>query len=72
MTVVNKVKLDVIALRRQRVKSLRERGLNLDEITQALAREIDDGGMRNADTGEPFERSTIARDLQWLRTRDFD
>lgn len=64
---------DQIALRRQRVQSLRNRGLTHLEIWSTLSREFNDDGsinrsrMINLATGEPYDRSTITYDLKWLR-----
>lgn len=58
---------DIIAIRRQRVQSLRNRMLTHEEIYTALAKPLEEGGLRNPSTLEPYDRTTITRDLQWLR-----
>lgn len=58
-----------VAQRRQRVASLRARGLTLDEIWIQISQPYVGGNpnpsyMPNPDTGQPFDRSTVQRDLQ--------
>jgi hypothetical protein len=69
---VAKHEIDTIALRRARVSSLRARGLTHEEIYHQLAAQFINGNpnpsyMVNTETHEPFDRSTITRDLKWLR-----
>ena len=66
---------DMIALRRQRVSSLRARGLTHEEIYQEMAAPIkgDEPNpyyLVNPETREPFDRSTISRDLKWVRMQN--
>lgn len=56
---------DIIAIRRQRVASLRARGLTHEEIYASLAHP--ETGLLNPDTQKPYDRTTITRDLKWLR-----
>lgn len=63
---------DTIAIRRQRVSSLRNRGLTHEEIWQQLSSPVVGGKdnpsyLVNPETSKPFDRTTITRDLQWLR-----
>lgn len=61
-------------MRRQRVASLRARGLTHEEIWQQLALptlppdgRLNPAYMVNPKTGQPYDRTQITRDLQWLR-----
>lgn len=56
---------DIATARRERVASLRARGLSQREITRALA----DEKFINPETGEPFNLITVNRDLKFLRSR---
>jgi hypothetical protein len=63
---------DIIATRRQRVSSLRNRGLTHIEIWQQMSMPMigdksNPSYLVNPKTGKPFDRTTITRDLQWLR-----
>lgn len=63
---------DIIAVRRQRVSSLRNRGLTHLEIWQQLSMPEINGKpnpsyLENPKNGKPFDRTTITRDLLWLR-----
>lgn len=57
---------DIATLRRERVTSLRARGMTLREITAALA-DVNKGGMVNPETGLPFDLATISRDIKHVR-----
>lgn len=56
----------IIAKRRAIVGKLRARAMTIDEITDALARPEADGGYWNPETGEPWSRPTVIRDIHAL------
>lgn len=64
---LNNSKQDIVLLRRERVAQLRARGLTQREITAALAKPPDSGGLRNPDTNAPYDLSTINGDIKALR-----
>lgn len=55
--------VNIMSKRREAVASLRLRGLSLSKIAAALP---DKMGIYNPTTGEPFDTSTISRDLKAL------
>lgn len=57
---------DIILMRRERVASLRARGLSQREIQKALSKPVHEGGMVNQHTGNPFDLAQINRDLKVL------
>ena len=59
----DEAKTALIALRRERVASLKLRGLAERQITDALART----GLVNPDTGRPFSVVTVHSDLRFLK-----
>jgi DNA-binding transcriptional MerR regulator len=69
---VSRIGKEFVNRRRERVASLRARGLTIDEITQTLAAEWLSPGkpnpshLVNPKTGKPFDRATIGRDLKFL------
>lgn len=60
-------KSDIVLMRRERVASLLARGLTQREIAAALAKEPLEGGIRNPDTGDPFDVMTVNRDIKAIR-----
>jgi len=57
---------DIGPVRRLLVHRLRARGMSVREVANALGAPVDEGGIRNPDTGEPFSKSTIGRDFELL------
>ena len=65
MTTRNNAQMDVALIRRERVSSLRARGMSIREIQTALSSGA--SMLLNPATGKPFDVITIRRDVQYLR-----
>jgi len=55
--------------RQLEVERLRVQGYTIREIAELLAKPVDEGGLRNPETGEPFSKSTIGNDVQEIAAR---
>lgn len=52
--------------RRAKVSRMRARGFSVREIADELSRPLDEGGLVNPDTGEPYSVATIGLDFVYL------
>jgi len=55
--------------RQLEVERLRVQGYTIREIADLLAKPVNEGGLRNPETGEPFSKSTIGSDVQDIEAR---